>query len=97
MKTSQSTVDSTVSNVNEANDTLHTLLSIVSDIAGKNRHIAEATDQQNEAAQEVNLRINELSESAKHTVDNVEKMTKTSQALADYVEKARQAMSKFQF
>ncbi len=97
VKTSQSTVDSTVSNVNEANDTLHTLLSIVSDIAGKNRHIAEATDQQNEAAQEVNLRINELSESAKHTVDNVEKMTKTSQALADYVEKARQAMSKFQF
>ncbi len=97
VQTSQSSVDSTVTNVNQANDTLHTLLTIVSDIAGKNRHIAEATDQQNDAAQEVNLRITELSESAKHTVDSVDQMTATSQALDEYVQKARQAMSKFQF
>ncbi|AYA63123.1 methyl-accepting chemotaxis protein [Alteromonas sp. RKMC-009] len=97
VKTSQSAVDSTVANVKQADETLRTLLSIMSDIAAKNRHIAEATGQQSDAAQEVNLRINELSESARHTVSNVEEMTQTSIALAGHVEQARQAMRKFQY
>ena len=97
VKTSQSAVDSTVAIVKQADETLRTLLSIMSDIAAKNRHIAEATGQQSDAAQEVNLRINELSESARHTVSNVEEMTQTSIALAGHVEQARQAMRKFQY
>ena len=97
VSTSQSAVDSTVANVKQADETLRTLLNLMADISVKNKHIAQATEQQNDAAQEVNLRINDLSESAKHTVSNVEKITQTTKALEEHVENAHQAMRKFQF
>ncbi len=78
---SQAAAGSTVDNATEANNTLQTLDSLIADISSMNSQIARATEQQADAANEVNLRVNELSDSAEDNLSTAAELATASDAL----------------
>ena len=89
---SQQLSTETVSQAGEANSSLSEIERLVSIIKDMNSQIARATEQQTSAADEVNLRINELSQSTEQSLSNTEGLSnasenlkQSSQALSDVV------------
>ena len=89
---SQQLSTETVSQAGEANSSLSEIERLVTIIKDMNRQIARATEQQTSAADEVNLRINELSQSTEQSLSNTEGLSnasenlkQSSQALSDVV------------
>ncbi|MCF7501588.1 MULTISPECIES: methyl-accepting chemotaxis protein [unclassified Pseudoalteromonas] len=89
---SQQLSSDTVLQAGEANTSLTEIERLVSVIKDMNSQIARATEQQTSAADEVNLRINELSQSTEQSLSNTqglsndsENLKQSSQALSDVV------------
>ena len=89
---SQQLSTETVSQAGEANSSLSEIERLVTIIKDMNSQIARATEQQTSAADEVNLRINELSQSTEQSLSNTEGLSnasenlkQSSQALSDVV------------
>lgn len=78
---SQSISTQTVSQAGEANDALTEIERLVTVITDMNSQIARATEQQTSAADEVNLRINELSQSTEQSLANTEGLSNSSDNL----------------
>ena len=89
---SQQLSSDTVLQASEANASLTEIERLVSVIKDMNSQIARVTEQQTSAADEVNLRINELSQSTEQSLSNTqglssdsENLKQSSQALSDVV------------
>ncbi|WP_166378044.1 methyl-accepting chemotaxis protein [Pseudoalteromonas sp. Z9A4] len=81
VKSSQALSVSTVEQASSANTSLNEIERLVSIITEMNSQIARATEQQTQAADEVNLRINELSHSTEQSLNNTKQLTSTSDNL----------------
>lgn len=78
---SQQLSTSTVAQAATANNSLTEIERLVSVITDMNGQIARATEQQSSAADEVNLRINELSQSTEHSLANTAQLSSASDNL----------------
>ncbi|MBE0376263.1 methyl-accepting chemotaxis protein [Pseudoalteromonas prydzensis] len=78
---SQKLSTSTVEQAGSANNSLTEIERLVSVITDMNGQIARATEQQSSAADEVNLRINELSQSTEHSLANTAQLSSASDNL----------------
>jgi len=81
VKSSQALSESTVEQASSANTSLNEIERLVSIITEMNSQIARATEQQTQAADEVNLRINELSQSTEQSLNNTKQLTDASDNL----------------
>jgi len=81
VKSSQELSASTVEQASSANTSLNEIERLVSVITEMNTQIARATEQQTQAADEVNLRINDLSSSTAQSLNNTKQLTNTSDDL----------------
>lgn len=81
VKDSQTLSVSTVEQASSANTSLNEIERLVSVITEMNSQIARATEQQTSAADEVNLRINDLSQSTEKSLDNTSQLTSASDKL----------------
>ncbi|MBH0026407.1 MULTISPECIES: methyl-accepting chemotaxis protein [unclassified Pseudoalteromonas] len=81
VKSSQALSVSTVDQASSANTSLNEIERLVSIITEMNSQIARATEQQTQAADEVNLRINELSQSTEQSLNNTKQLTNASDNL----------------
>ena len=72
---SQQTSIKTVESVSEADDSLTEIERLMQVILDMNTQIARSTEQQTQAAEEVNLRINELSSMTDESLSNAEKLS----------------------
>ncbi|WP_166112131.1 methyl-accepting chemotaxis protein [Pseudoalteromonas sp. Z9A5] len=81
VKSSQALSISTVDQASLANTSLNEIERLVSIITEMNSQIARATEQQTQAADEVNLRINDLSHSTEKSLDNTKQLTSASDKL----------------
>ncbi|MBH0029391.1 MULTISPECIES: methyl-accepting chemotaxis protein [unclassified Pseudoalteromonas] len=81
VKSSQALSLSTVEQASSANTSLNEIERLVSIITEMNSQIARATEQQTQAADEVNLRINELSHSTEQSLNNTKQLTNASDNL----------------
>ncbi|MGX1112730.1 methyl-accepting chemotaxis protein [Pseudoalteromonas sp. MBR-15] len=93
---SQQLSSETVLQAGEASSSLSEIERLVTIIKDMNSQIARATEQQTSAADEVNLRINELSQSTEQSLSNTqglsdasESLKQSSQALSDVVNRFR--------
>lgn len=81
VRASQALSVSTVEQVSSANNSLNEIERLVSIITEMNSQIARATEQQTQAADEVNLRINDLSQSTEQSLDNTKQLNSASDKL----------------
>ena len=81
VKASQTLSVSTVEQASSANTSLNEIERLVSVITEMNSQIARATEQQTSAADEVNLRINDLSHSTEQSLSNTKQLTDVSDKL----------------
>jgi methyl-accepting chemotaxis protein len=81
VKSSQTLSVSTVDQASSANNSLNEIERLVSIITEMNSQIARATEQQTSAADEVNLRINDLSHSTEQSLNNTKQLTGASDKL----------------
>lgn len=81
VKSSQALSVSTVEQASSADTSLNEIERLVSIITEMNSQIARATEQQTQAADEVNLRINELSQSTEQSLNNTKQLTDASDNL----------------
>lgn len=81
VKSSQALSHSTVDQAALANTSLNEIERLVSIITEMNSQIARATEQQTTAADEVNLRINDLSHSTEKSLNNTKHLTGASDKL----------------
>ncbi|MEI8666918.1 methyl-accepting chemotaxis protein [Pseudoalteromonas sp. B131b] len=81
VKASQTLSVSTVDQASSANTSLNEIERLVSVITEMNSQIARATEQQTSAADEVNLRINDLSHSTEQSLSNTKQLTDASDKL----------------
>ncbi|MBQ4833901.1 methyl-accepting chemotaxis protein [Pseudoalteromonas sp. MMG010] len=78
---SQELSSATVQQASEANDSLNEIERLATVITDMNGQIARATEQQTQAADEVNLRINELSQSTEQSLNNTSQLSDASNNL----------------
>jgi len=81
VQVSQQASSTTVDNAIKANDSLQEADRLMTEIAGMSSEIARATEQQAEAANEANMRINALSGAADDSLKTADKLANASQAL----------------
>ena len=81
VKVSQQASAKTVDNAIEANQNLQEADRLMTEISGMSSEIARATEQQAEAANEVNVRINALSGAADNSLRTADELASASQAL----------------
>ncbi|MFC3031134.1 methyl-accepting chemotaxis protein [Pseudoalteromonas fenneropenaei] len=94
---SQSLSHKTVQQASEANNSLNEIERLMGIIAEMNNHIARATQEQSTAAEEVNLRINDLSGSTNHCLETTQTLTKTSTALKAASQQLNNVVRGFKF
>lgn len=95
VQVSQNASASTVDNANKANDSLKEADRLMNEISGMSSQIARATEQQAEAANEANIRINALSGAADNSLKTAEKLASASQALKASCVAIKEIASKF--
>lgn len=83
VQVSQSAAVNTVENATQANQSLKEADRLMTDISGMSSEIARATEQQAEAANEVNIRINALSGAADSSLRTADDLAKASLALKE--------------
>ncbi|BFT29087.1 methyl-accepting chemotaxis protein [Alteromonas sp. D210916BOD_24] len=81
VKVSQSASTRTVDNAIQANQSLQEADRLMTEISNKSSEIARATEQQAEAANEANMRINALSGAADNSLRTADELASASQAL----------------
>ncbi|MEJ6475089.1 methyl-accepting chemotaxis protein [Pseudoalteromonas piscicida] len=81
VKISQQISEQTVEQVQLADTALTEIEKLIDAISDMNTHIAKATDEQSLAAQEVNERISQLSDSTHHSLDTTHSLNNTSEQL----------------
>ncbi|MEH6396571.1 methyl-accepting chemotaxis protein [Pseudoalteromonas sp.] len=92
---SQKLSTSTVEQAGSANNSLTEIERLVSVITDMNGQIARATEQQSSAADEVNLRINELSQSTEHSLANTAQLSSASDNLKHSSQELTDVVSRF--
>jgi len=95
VKSSQEISISTVEQASSANtslDEIDRLVSVITDMIGQ---IARATEQQTSAADEVNLRINDLSQSTEQSLGNTKDLTRASDKLKQSSVELSSVVSRF--
>ncbi|HEA15022.1 MAG TPA: methyl-accepting chemotaxis protein [Pseudoalteromonas prydzensis] len=92
---SQQLSSSTVEQAGTANNSLTEIERLVSVITDMNGQIARATEQQSSAADEVNLRINELSQSTEHSLANTAQLSSASDNLKHSSQELSDVVSRF--
>ncbi|WOI37034.1 methyl-accepting chemotaxis protein [Alteromonas sp. CI.11.F.A3] len=95
VQVSQSASASTVDNATKANESLKEADRLMNEISGMSSQIARATEQQAEAANEANIRINALSGAADSSLKTAEKLASASQALKASCVAIKEIASKF--
>lgn len=95
VKSSQALSVSTVEQASSANTSLNEIERLVSIITEMNSQIARATEQQTQAADEVNLRINELSQSTEQSLNNTKQLTDASDNLKQSSEGLSNVVNRF--
>ena len=95
VKSSQALSVSTVDQASSANTSLNEIERLVSIITEMNSQIARATEQQTQAADEVNLRINELSQSTEQSLNNTKQLTDASDNLKQSSEGLSSVVNRF--
>ncbi|MEZ7491856.1 methyl-accepting chemotaxis protein [Pseudoalteromonas distincta] len=95
VKSSQALSVSTVEQASSANTSLNEIERLVSIITEMNSQIARATEQQTQAADEVNLRINELSQSTEQSLNNTKQLTDASDNLKQSSEGLSSVVNRF--
>lgn len=81
VQASQLISDNTVKQVAEADVVLNEIERLIMSITDMNSHIARATEEQSTAAQEVNIRITDLSEATDQSLETTHALTKASLSL----------------
>ena len=95
VKSSQALSVSTVDQASSANTSLNEIERLVSIITEMNSQIARATEQQTQAADEVNLRINELSQSTEQSLNNTKQLTNASDNLKQSSQELSSVVNRF--
>jgi len=95
VKSSQEISISTVEQASSANESLDEIDRLVSVITDMNGQIARATEQQTSAADEVNLRINNLSQSTEQSLGNTKDLTRASDKLKQSSVELSSVVSRF--
>ncbi|WP_076923633.1 methyl-accepting chemotaxis protein [Pseudoalteromonas sp. EB27] len=95
VKSSQALSVSTVAQASSANTSLNEIERLVSIITEMNSQIARATEQQTQAADEVNLRINELSQSTEQSLNNTKQLTNASDNLKQSSQELSSVVNRF--
>lgn len=95
VKSSQALSVSTVEQASSANTSLNEIERLVSIITEMNSQIARATEQQTQAADEANLRINELSQSTEQSLNNTKQLTDASDNLKQSSEGLSSVVNRF--
>ncbi|MBH0014868.1 methyl-accepting chemotaxis protein [Pseudoalteromonas sp. NGC95] len=95
VKSSQALSVSTVDQASSANTSLNEIERLVSIITEMNSQIARATEQQTQAADEVNLRINELSQSTEQSLNNTKQLTDASDNLKQSSQELSSVVNRF--
>lgn len=95
VKSSQEISISTVKQASSANESLDEIDRLVSVITDMNGQIARATEQQTSAADEVNLRINDLSQSTEQSLGNTKDLTRASDKLKQSSVELSSVVSRF--
>ena len=95
VKSSQEISISTVEQASAANTSLDEIDRLVSVITDMNGQIARATEQQTSAADEVNLRINDLSQSTEQSLGNTNDLTRASDKLKQSSVELSRVVSRF--
>ena len=95
VKSSQEISISTVEQASSANASLDEIDRLVSVITDMNGQIARATEQQTSAADEVNLRINDLSQSTEQSLGNTKDLTRASDKLKQSSVELSSVVSRF--
>lgn len=95
VKSSQEISISTVEQASSANTSLDEIDRLVSVITDMNGQIARATEQQTSAADEVNLRINDLSQSTEQSLGNTKNLTLASDKLKQSSVELSSVVSRF--
>ncbi|OLF73524.1 chemotaxis protein [Pseudoalteromonas haloplanktis] len=95
VKSSQEISISTVEQASSANTSLDEIDRLVSVITDMNGQIARATEQQTSAADEVNLRINDLSQSTEQSLGNTNDLTRASDKLKQSSVELSSVVSRF--
>ncbi|MAD89753.1 MAG: chemotaxis protein [Pseudoalteromonas sp.] len=81
VQASQLISDNTVKQVAEADVVLNEIERLIMSITDMNSHIARATEEQSTAAQEVNIRITDLSDATDQSLETTHALTKASLSL----------------
>ena len=81
VQASQLISDNTVKQVAEADVVLNEIERLIMSITDMNSHIARATEEQSSAAQEVNIRITDLSDATDQSLETTHALTKASLSL----------------
>lgn len=81
VQASQLISDNTVKQVAEADVVLNEIERLIKSITDMNSHIARATEEQSTAAQEVNIRITDLSEATDQSLETTHALTEASLSL----------------
>jgi methyl-accepting chemotaxis protein len=85
----------TVEQVGTANSSLSEIERLVTVITDMNSQIARATEQQSSAANEVNLRINELSQSTEQSLGNTAQLSDASDNLKHSSQELNDVVNRF--
>ncbi|MBE0353957.1 methyl-accepting chemotaxis protein [Pseudoalteromonas phenolica] len=81
VQASQQISENTVKQVAEADEVLNEIERLIMSITDMNSHIARATEEQSTAAQEVNIRITDLSAATDHSLETTHALTEASLSL----------------
>jgi len=92
---SKATSNSTVEQAAKADISLNEIDRLIGTISEMSNHIARATEQQSQAADEVNLRINELAAMTDESVANTENLATASQELKQSSSKMSAVVERF--
>lgn len=95
MLSGKTQVESTVTQVEQAGQSLDVIADKVKTILDMNTHIASAAEEQTAVAEDINRNINQIAHVAEANADSTSQTTQTSQSLAGLANELQQLISRF--
>lgn len=95
MLSGKTQVESTVTQVEQAGQSLDVIANKVRTILDMNTHIASAAEEQTAVAEDINRNINQIAQVAEANADSTSQTTQTSQSLAGLATELQQLISRF--
>jgi methyl-accepting chemotaxis protein len=95
MLSGKTQVESTVTQVEQAGQSLDVIADKVKTILDMNTHIASAAEEQTAVAEDINRNINQIAHVAEANADSTSQTTQTSQSLAELANELQQLISRF--